>query len=105
MRENSFIKKMYLHIENSDFCFVTNEIHDIEVNDIEITFEDHETYFKLQSQGKQFKLKEVPTGNGLFDYVEEYEPIVAEMLPYEPTLEDRISELEKIVAELQSKIR
>lgn len=99
------MKNIYLRIENNTFGFVTNEIHEIKESDILISEEEYNKFFELQGKGKQFKLKEIPTGKGLFDYVEEYEPIVAEMLPYEPTLEDRISELEKIVAELQSKIK
>lgn len=66
--------KKYLQIENNNFCFLTDDIHNISETDIYIYDEDYNLFFELQSQGKQFKLKEKATGNGLFDYIEEYIP-------------------------------
>lgn len=66
---------MYLRLIDKDaFGFVTSDIHEILENDIEITEKMHNGFFELQSQGKQFRLKTIPTGTGLFDYVEEYIP-------------------------------
>ena len=66
--------KYYLRIENDNFGFVVDDIHQIRETDILITNEDYDKFFELQSLGKQFKLKEVPTGLSLFDYIEEYIP-------------------------------
>lgn len=68
----------YLRIENDSFGFVIEGIHEITELDKLITNEDYDRFFKLQSQGKQFRLKENATGNTLFDYIEEYVPKVVE---------------------------
>lgn len=66
---------MYLRVENDKFGFVVDGMHEIdEAIDYEITNEDYDKFFELQSRGKQFRLKEVVIGTGLFDYIEEYEP-------------------------------
>lgn len=70
--------KYYLRIENDDFGFLVKGMHEIKESDIPILYEDYNNFFELQGQGKQFKLKVMPTGNGLFDYIEEYEPEVIE---------------------------
>lgn len=94
------VDKYYLNIEGSKFGFIVEGIHQIQETDIEITNEEYNEFFHLQSQGKQFKLKEIPTGIRLFDYIEEYIPEVDEVTP-EPGLEEialdheyRISKLE-----------
>ena len=68
----------YLRITNNDFGFVVTGIHDISDIDKPIMTEDYERFFELQSKGKQFRLKTIPTGTKLFDLVEEYtvEPIL-----------------------------
>lgn len=67
--------KYYLRVEdNGDFGFVVDGIHEIKETDIKITEDDYNTFFLMQSQGKQFKSKKNPTGNSLFDYIEEYIP-------------------------------
>lgn len=65
---------MYLRIESVNFGFVTQDIHQIIESDIKVYDEEYNRFFELQSQGKQFRLKSIPTGTGLFDYVEEYIP-------------------------------
>lgn len=94
------MNKYYLRIEGNNFGFVLDGIHEILDTDIEITNEDYNRFFELQSQGKQFRLKETPTGTELFDYVEEYIPEVI-VEPVEPGIEEialdheyRISKLE-----------
>lgn len=64
--------KYYLRIENSSFGFVVEGIHKIKDTDIWIPYEEHVIFLNEQSKGKQFRLKEIPTGAGLFDFIEEY---------------------------------
>lgn len=59
---------MYLVIDGENFGF------DTEGNNIHIKDEDYNLFFDMQNEGKQFKLKEIPTGKELFDYIEEYIP-------------------------------
>lgn len=70
--------KFFLRIDNEVHGFVLEGLHEIKEDDIAITNEDHTRYLELQSKGKQFKIKEIPTGNTLFDYVEEYTPQATE---------------------------
>lgn len=87
------MKQLYIRIENDNFGFVTNEIHEIKDSDILISETDYNTFFELQTEGKQFRLKEVPIGKGLFDYVEEFVPAI-DTSPHKPTQEERITSLE-----------
>lgn len=94
------VNQYYLRIENDFFGFVVEGIHNINRNDIAITNEDYTNYFDKQSKGVQFKLKEVPTGKELFDYIEEYTPEVLEVTPevgqdeFNLDIEYRLSKLE-----------
>lgn len=74
-------------------------IHEIKDSDISIENEDYNRFFELQSRGKQFKIKEIPTGQGLFDYVEEYMPEVVEETK-EPTTEERLKAIEMAILEV-----
>lgn len=65
--------KYYLRIEGDSFGFVTTENHEILETDIKITSEDYEEFFNLQTNGVEFKLRQEPIGNTLFDYIEEYD--------------------------------
>jgi hypothetical protein len=93
------MEQFYLRLfDNNSFGFVNDSIHEILERDISITNEDHKIFFDLQSQGKQFRLKEIPTGTGLFDYLETYIP---ERVSEEPGIEEfmldtdyRLSKLE-----------
>lgn len=87
----------YLRIENNNFGFVTDEIHDILPSDIAISEEDYNLFFEKQSQRKQFRLKDNPSGTSLFDYVEEFE--VEPIIDDTPTMEDRVSALEMAMLE------
>ena len=90
--------KYYLRIEEDSFGFVLEGIHDIKESDIAVTQEEYDSFFELQSQGKQFRLKEVPTGTSLFDYLEEY---VAEIIvDNTPSMEERMSALESVMLEM-----
>ncbi len=64
----------YLKIINNNFGFIPEGEQEIKETDIVISGKDYDNFFKLQSEGKQFKLKERPTGRDLFDYIEEYTP-------------------------------
>jgi len=90
--------RYYLRIVNNDFGFRLEEENDIIESDIEITKSDYDIFFYLQSQGKQFRLKEIATGNTLFDYVEEYVPEV--IIDTTPTDKDRIKALEMVMLEV-----
>lgn len=93
----------YLRIENNTFGFLVEEIHEIEETDILITNDDYNTFFELQSQGKQYRVKEIPTGDTLFDYIEEYIPeVIPEVqLPSETDiLKEKVNVLERENADL-----
>lgn len=91
--------KYFFRRENHSFTFVVKGIHEIKDTDISITNEDYNNLIDLRSKGKQFRLKETPTGEELFDYVEEYTPEIIEVP--DPGLEEialdheyRISKIE-----------
>ena len=77
--------KYYIRIYNDTFSFVVDDIHTINpTTDYEITPEDYDKFFELQSEGKQFRVKSITTGESLFDLIEEYTP---EPLPPQPASE------------------
>lgn len=89
----------YLRLyENDNFGFVVSEIHTILSTDIPISKKDYNKFFKLQSQGKQFKIKN-PKGKTLFEILEEYTPVI-ENMPTGTTLENRVHNLEQENADL-----
>lgn len=67
-------QQYYLRIEGNIFTFVVESIHPIKETDIKLTQEEYDKFFELQSQGKQFRLKDMATGTTLFDFIEEYTP-------------------------------
>lgn len=88
----------YIRIENDNFGFVVDDIHTILYTDIKISDEDYNKFFKLQSEGKQFRIKN-PNGTTLFEILEEYTPVL-ESMPTGTTLDDRVDNLEKENADL-----
>ncbi|MDU6304741.1 MAG: hypothetical protein E6585_23985 [Serratia marcescens] len=87
------MNKYYLRIQGEKFGFVVEGIHEIDGTiDHELTQEEYNKFFELQGEGKQFRLKENPTGDMLFDYLEEYEP--------EPLSQGTPSELDLIKEEV-----
>ena len=88
---------MYLIIDNNNFGFSLKQ--DENLKSVEITDEDYNTFFKNQSEGKQYKLKdELPEENGgLFDYLEEYVQEQHKDENIEPTQEERLKSLEAII--------
>lgn len=95
MEEN---KWYFRSLGNRDFGFVEEIDGGILETDIPITEEEHQKFFELNSQGKEFREKEVHTGVGLFDLIEEYkseQPVpVAGLEEYILDLEYRISKNE-----------
>lgn len=92
--------KYYIRIQEQKFGFIVEGIHDIDERiDHKVTNEDYKTFFYLQSKGKQFKVKEVPTGVTLFDLIEEYTPEPIER-PDTVSLEERIEALESLMLEV-----
>ena len=93
----------YLNIENGVFSFLTDEIHDISESDIPISLEDYDEFFKKQSDGVQFKLRDVIAEDavGLFDYVEEVPHETKEDDPQE-TLENLRTEYEALMERMQA---
>ena len=61
----------YIRIKNDKFGFVVDGIHEILETDIKITETEYIEFFKLQSEGKQFRVKD-SNGKTLFDILEEY---------------------------------
>ena len=61
----------YLRINGDEFGFVLEKLHEIKESDISITKDDYLSFFRLQEKGKEFKVKNNPTGDELFDYIEE----------------------------------
>lgn len=96
----------YLRIENESFGFVLEGIHNIRETDIKVIQEEYDNFFELQSNGKQFKLKEEATGTGLFDYIEEYEPEPAPPSP--PTelelLQEEVLEQSEYMVEMDYRL-
>ena len=74
----------YLRTENGKIEFLTDEIHEIKETDMLLTDEEYNKFFELQSQGVQYRLKEVSlmknSDIGLFDNIEEFE---SEEIPIE----------------------
>lgn len=91
--------KYYLRIfENKEFGFVIEGVsRDILDTDIPISEDDYTKVFNLQSEGKQFKVKDTPTGDRLFDYIEQFTP---DPIILGPTPEERLAALEQLMLEV-----
>ncbi len=69
----------YLRINGDMFGFINDQIHKILETDIPISDEDYDEFFKIQSTGEQFRLKETRENpSSLFDCVETYQPEITE---------------------------
>lgn len=88
----------YIRIKNKEFGFVVDDIHTILETDIKISDEDYNKFFELQSEGKQFRIKN-PNGTTLFEILEEYIPTF-ENTDIGTTLEERVDILEQENADL-----
>lgn len=83
--------KYYIRLEEEGFGFVADGVHEILPTDKEISIEDYDTFFEMQTQGKQFIISN-RNGTSLFEILEEYTPPNINPIP---TMEDRISALEE----------
>lgn len=89
----------YIRIEkDNSFSFLIDEISTILNTDIQISKVDANEFFKLESQGKQFRIKK-PNGTTLFEILEEYTPVF-EDIDIGVTIEDRVDKLEQENADL-----
>lgn len=86
----------YLRIEGENFGFLLEGLNEIKETDIKISNDDYITFFKNQTEGKCYKIKATPSGEGLFSYIEEYTPVINEM----PNIESRIKALELALLEV-----
>lgn len=93
--------KYYLRVTGDVFGFVIEGETEILETDKPITLEDHRRFIKENEKGKQYKVKEVFSGIGLFDYLEEFIPTTEEAPPSEAELlKQRIELLENENADL-----
>lgn len=78
-------------IDENNFGFIKGDTEELQGLGtlVEISIDDYNKFHELNSKGKQFRLKEIPTGNSLFDYIEEYD---VECIPCEPTKEEMLEE-------------
>ena len=97
---------MYLRITENEFGFYTDEIHTIEETDIEISQDDYERFFKLQTEGKSFRLKkDISKAKSLFDFLEVYEMESSPQIkPSDETVRLEIQQLKQMIENLQSRI-
>lgn len=97
---------MYLRIEEDAFGFYSDEVHTIKESDVEVSQEDYEEFFKLQSEGTHFELKPSREGaKSLFDFVVGVLPKRTEIVaPTKETFEAEIRELRQMIDALQRKI-
>lgn len=83
---------------NKTFSFVNDEIHVICDSDVKVLNTDYMEFFKKQNEGKMFRLKESPTSDSLFGYIEEYE---IEPVSKEKTLANLMNDLETQKSKLE----
>ncbi len=89
----------YLRIENGSFGFIDDRLHEPNKNDILITGEDYEKFFKIQANGHHFTIKsDVSDAKTLFDYLEPCEEKQREVIPV--TKEELLSELAELKARM-----
>ncbi|MDB1956525.1 hypothetical protein PMY38_09475 [Clostridium tertium] len=93
----------YLRLESGMFTIVIAGVHEIKNDDIPIDNKDFEEYINTKEIEKFYRLKKVPTGKGLFDYVEEYAPEINQVDPVPSEteiLKEKVNVLEKENADL-----
>jgi len=97
---------MYIRVVGDSFGFYTDEIHIVEETDVEISQEDYEEFFLLQSKGIVFRVKESIDGaKTLFDFVEAYEPIRVEQEAPKEDFQSEIDKLKQMINLLEQKIK
>lgn len=92
-------EQYYLRIlENGEFITLLEGYNEILETDIPIKTEDYVEYLNTKDVVKYYRLKKLPTGTELFDYIEEYFPEV--IRDTTPTDKDRIKALEMALLEV-----
>ena len=97
---------MYLRIMENEFGFYTDEIHIIEETDVEISQDDYERFFILQSEGNCFRLKsDIKNAKTLFEFVEMFEPERKQPAKLsDEAIKLEIQQLKDMIENLQSQI-
>lgn len=80
---------MYLFVNEDGFGFKVDGIHEILETDIQISDEVYNRFFELQSQGKQFKVKN-PQGT---TFEEIFEEVIPEPIPQPPSEIEQITKV------------
>lgn len=80
------VNKIYLRTIDNTFGFVTEGVNEVINTDREISEEVYNKFFELQSQGKQFKIKNTD-GITFEEIFEEIIPEPTKTLP-QPTVQD-----------------
>ncbi|GAA0735896.1 hypothetical protein [Clostridium oceanicum] len=94
----------YIFLEDNYFGFKDSEVNNIEETDIEITEEIYNTFFREQSQGKEFTIKNIngSTFEEIFEKViiQPVAPQKVEATPFEK-LQQENEKLKKQIEETQ----
>lgn len=93
-------KQYYLRIENNSFSILEDRVHQITEKDILITNDDYNKYIQIISKGRNLTNKNNPTGNRLFDYIEESTPEIIEE-KQEPGIEEFMLETDFRLSKLE----
>ncbi len=84
--------KRYLRIQDGDFYFILEGMTEVFDSDILLGDEELVKYFELQSLGKEFRVKSIPTGKDLFGIIEEYVPDIPKLPPAPPSETELLKE-------------
>lgn len=84
----------YIFITKNGFGFKMDGINEILPTDIQISDVVYNRFFELQSQGKQFRIRNI-NGTTFEEIFEDIIPIPAEPQPQIPSMEDRIAAVEE----------
>lgn len=84
----------YLFADERGFGFKVEGIHEISEMDTPISDEIHNRFMELQSQGKQFKVRNIQ-GTTFEEIFEEVIPASQEPQPQIPSMEDRVAAIEE----------
>jgi flagellar capping protein FliD len=91
---------MYLYVYTDNFGFKDPKINEILEDDIEISEDIYNKFFKEQAKGKQFEIKNI-TGETFEEIFQEVIPEPMEATPVEP---NPIEKLQQENAELQKQM-
>jgi len=96
----------YLRISDDGFGFLDDRVHLILESDIQITPEEYEKFFEMQSAGESFRLREkMDSSSSLFDFIETFEPKQDEKELTIGDLKSELNMLQEKLLELEQKIK